>query len=81
MSASGQFAPPARCLRQADESDEVIAYLPLAWVGDHYLNYVQGYVAGFCVDCPETAETAVQRSARDRHDLSLRAAAGVRKLC
>ncbi len=38
--------------------DEVLAYLPLAWVGDHYLNYAQGYVAGFCMACPESADTA-----------------------
>jgi long-chain acyl-CoA synthetase len=30
------------------ERDSVLAYLPLAWVSDHYLNYAQGYVAGFC---------------------------------
>ncbi len=39
------------------ERDSVLAYLPLAWVGDHYLNYAQGMVAGFCVNCPESAET------------------------
>ena len=39
------------------EHDEVLAYLPLAWVGDHYLNYAQGYVAGFCMSCPESAAT------------------------
>ena len=39
------------------DRDEVLAYLPLAWVGDHYLNYAQGYVAGFCIACPEGAET------------------------
>ena len=38
------------------DRDEVLAYLPLAWVGDHYLNYAQGYVAGFCIT-PEGAET------------------------
>jgi long-chain acyl-CoA synthetase len=43
-----------------DENDSVLAYLPLAWVGDHYLNYAQGYVAGFCMSCPESAETAAQ---------------------
>nr|WP_210289696.1 AMP-binding protein [Chelatococcus caeni] len=43
-----------------DEKDEVLAYLPLAWVGDHYLNYAQGLVAGFCMACPESAETAMQ---------------------
>ena len=40
------------------DRDEVLAYLPLAWVGDHYLNYAQAYVAGFCMACPESAETA-----------------------
>ena len=39
------------------DRDEALAYLPLAWVGDHYLNYAQGYVAGFCIACPEGAET------------------------
>jgi long-chain acyl-CoA synthetase len=39
------------------ERDSVLAYLPLAWVGDHYLNYAQGYVSGFCVNCPESTET------------------------
>jgi long-chain acyl-CoA synthetase len=40
------------------DRDEALAYLPLAWVGDHYLNYAQGYVAGFCIACPESADTA-----------------------
>ena len=42
------------------ERDSVLAYLPLAWVGDHYLNYAQGYVSGFCMNCPESAETVAQ---------------------
>ncbi|MFL5091452.1 MAG: AMP-binding protein, partial [Xanthobacteraceae bacterium] len=42
----------------ADE--QVIAYLPLAWVGDHIFSYAQSYDAGFCVNCPETAETVVE---------------------
>jgi long-subunit acyl-CoA synthetase (AMP-forming) len=42
-----------------NDRDEVIAYLPLAWVGDHYLNYGQALVTGFCVNCPESPETAV----------------------
>ena len=41
------------------ERDETLAYLPLAWVGDHYLNYAQGLVAGFCTACPESADTAM----------------------
>ena len=42
------------------DQDVVLAYLPLAWVGDHYLNYAQGLVAGFCIACPECADTAKQ---------------------
>jgi long-chain acyl-CoA synthetase len=43
-----------------DEKEEVIAYLPLAWVGDHIFSYAQSYTAGFCVNCPETPETIVE---------------------
>src|SRR5690606_17618363 len=42
------------------DKDSVLAYLPLAWVGDHYLNYAQSYVSGFCVNCPESQETVAQ---------------------
>ena len=42
------------------EKDQVIAYLPLAWVGDHYLNYAQALVAGFTINCPESPDTAVE---------------------
>ena len=42
------------------ETDVALAYLPLAWVGDHYLNYAQGLVAGFCTACPESTDTAMQ---------------------
>ena len=41
------------------ERDVALAYLPLAWVGDHYLNYAQGMVAGFCTACPESPDTAM----------------------
>lgn len=42
------------------DKDVALAYLPLAWVGDHYLNYAQGMVAAFCMACPESADTAMQ---------------------
>jgi long-chain acyl-CoA synthetase len=42
------------------ERDEALAYLPLAWVGDHYLNYAQALVAAFCLACPESSETTMQ---------------------
>ena len=41
------------------ENDVALAYLPLAWVGDHYLNYAQGLVSGFCMACPESPDTAM----------------------
>jgi len=43
-----------------DESDEIIAYLPLAWVGDHIFSYAQAILAGLCVNCPESPDTIVE---------------------
>jgi long-chain acyl-CoA synthetase len=43
-----------------NESDEIIAYLPIAWVGDHVFSYAQAIVAGFCVNCPEGPETVIE---------------------
>jgi long-chain acyl-CoA synthetase len=40
-----------------DENEEVIAYLPMAWVGDHIFSFGQSFAAGFCVSCPESADT------------------------
>jgi len=40
--------------------DSVIAYLPVAWVGDHIFSYAQSYLAGYCVACPEAAETVIE---------------------
>ena len=42
------------------QDEEVIAYLPLAWVGDYIFSYVQSYVAGYCVSCPETPDTVLE---------------------
>ena len=41
-------------------SDEALAYLPMAWVGDHMLSYAQALVAGFAINCPESAATVLQ---------------------
>jgi long-chain acyl-CoA synthetase len=43
-----------------NESDEIIAYLPIAWVGDHVFSYAQALLVGFCVNCPESPETVVE---------------------
>ena len=37
--------------------DEVLAYLPMAWVGDFIFSIGQAYWSGFCVNCPESPET------------------------
>ena len=37
--------------------DEVLAYLPMAWVGDFIFSIGQAYWTGFCVNCPESADT------------------------
>jgi long-chain acyl-CoA synthetase len=42
-----------------NESDEVLSYLPMAWVGDHLFSYGQALVAGFTVNCPESSETVM----------------------
>lgn len=44
----------------------IIAYLPLAWVGDHVFSYAQAYTAGYCVCCPESMETVTE----DRREIA-----------
>ena len=38
--------------------DDVICYLPPAWVGDHLFSLAQWLVAGFTINCPESPATA-----------------------
>ncbi len=37
--------------------EDVLAYLPLAWVGDHFFSFTQQHVTGYCVNCPESPDT------------------------
>lgn len=37
--------------------EEVLAYLPMAWVGDYIFSMGQALWCGFCVNCPEAADT------------------------
>jgi long-chain acyl-CoA synthetase len=39
------------------DREEVLSYLPMAWIGEHIFSYVQAYCAGFCVSCPEDGTT------------------------
>ena len=37
--------------------EEVLAYLPMAWIGQNIFSYTQWLVCGFTVNCPESAAT------------------------
>ncbi|MBC3910363.1 AMP-dependent synthetase/ligase [Undibacterium umbellatum] len=41
----------------ADE--DILSYLPMAWVGDHLFSFAQAMAAGFTVNCPESSETVL----------------------
>jgi long-chain acyl-CoA synthetase len=37
--------------------EDILSYLPMAWVGDFIFSIGQAYWAGFCVNCPESEVT------------------------
>jgi long-chain acyl-CoA synthetase len=39
--------------------DEILSYLPMAWVGDNLFSYAQALVAGFTINCPESSDTVM----------------------
>ena len=41
------------------DGEEVLAYLPMAWIGQNLFSYAQWLVAGFRINCPESAETVL----------------------
>jgi long-chain acyl-CoA synthetase len=53
-------AEHANAFDRLGADEQVIAYLPLAWIGDHMFSYAQAYVAGYCVNCPETPDTVIE---------------------
>ncbi len=44
-------------LEKTTFNDEVVAYLPMAWVGDNIFCVAQSYISGFCINCPESRDT------------------------
>ena len=44
-----------------DERDEIMAYLPMAWIGDSFFSVAVAFLSGCTVNCPEDASTV-------RHD-------------
>jgi long-chain acyl-CoA synthetase len=45
-------------------TDEVMAYLPMAWVGDFYFSVLLSFLSGYAVNCPEDPAT-VMRDVRE----------------
>ena len=41
------------------DEDVVLAYLPPAWIGQNIFSYAQPFVTGYCICCPESAETVM----------------------
>jgi long-chain acyl-CoA synthetase len=41
------------------ERDVVLAFMPPAWIGQNIFSYAQPLVVGYCICCPESAETVV----------------------
>lgn len=41
------------------DAEDILSYLPMAWVGDHLFSLAQAVTAGFTVNCPESAETVM----------------------
>jgi long-chain acyl-CoA synthetase len=41
------------------QDDEVMAYLPMAWIGDHIFCYGQAMLTGFAINCPESTSTVM----------------------
>ncbi len=39
--------------------DNIMSYLPMAWVGDHLFSVAQWLVGGFTLNCPESSETVM----------------------
>ncbi len=39
--------------------DNILSYLPMAWVGDHLFSFAQAMYAGFTINCPESGDTVM----------------------
>src|SRR3954470_6320232 len=46
-------------LEKLGPDDVILAYLPPAWIGQNIFSCAQAYVAGYCICCPEAAETVM----------------------
>ena len=39
--------------------EDILSYLPMAWVGDHLFSFGQALVTGFTINCPESGDTVM----------------------
>jgi long-chain acyl-CoA synthetase len=60
--AVGRAAQGFIAFENLTEKEEVMAYLPMAWIGDHIFSYGMALAAGFAPNCPENTSTV-------RHDM------------
>ena len=44
---------------QLGDEEEILSYLPMAWVDDNLFSYAQALVAGFTINCPESGDTVM----------------------
>jgi long-chain acyl-CoA synthetase len=59
--ANLMFTAAAAATEERLRSDEeVLAYLPMAWIGDHLFSFAQSILKGFAVSCPESTATVLQ---------------------
>ncbi len=41
------------------QGDEILSYLPMAWVGDYLFSVAQALVGGMTINCPESGDTVM----------------------
>ena len=54
-----ETARNAAQLDRLGEDEEMLSYLPMAWIGDIIFSLGQSYVCGFCISCPESTATVL----------------------
>ncbi len=44
-------------MEKLTENEEILAYLPVAWIGQNIFSYAQWLINGYTVNCPESSDT------------------------
>ena len=62
LSYNNMIKTAANCseLEGLEDTDGMLAYLPMAWIGDNIFSHAQSYVCGYCVNCPENSDTVLE---------------------